>query len=272
MQEHLGQSVLVENVVGTEGSVGPARVARAANDGYLIGLGTFTTHVVNGLTMALPYDVVADFAPIALLSTQPMIIVGRRDLPVKNLKELIAWLKANPNKAIQGSTGLKGSTHLAGVLFQQITGTRFLVVPYRGTTLAMQDLVAGRIDLIFDLSSLSMPLVRAGKIRAFAIMGKERLPGMPDVPTADEAGLPGFHIAWWSGLWSRAGTPKDVIAKLNAAVIGALASESLRKRLTYMGYQVYPSRQQTPEALAALQKAEMSRWLPVVRKAGMKAN
>jgi tripartite-type tricarboxylate transporter receptor subunit TctC len=272
MQERLGQSVVVENVTGAAGSIGPGRVARAAGDGHTIALGTFGTHVVNGSAMTLPYDVVTDFAPIALISHQPMIIVGRKDLPANSVKELIAWLKANPDKASQGSTGLGSSVHLAGLMFQQRTGTQFTFVPYRGTNLAMQDLVAGRIDLIFDLSSLSMPLVRAGTIKAFAVMGKDRLPGMPDVPTTDEAGLPDFHMAWWAGLWARGGTPSDVVAKLNAAVTAALARDEVRKRLADLGYFVYPAGEQTPEALAALQKSETEKWAPVIRNAGIKLN
>jgi tripartite-type tricarboxylate transporter receptor subunit TctC len=272
MQDSLGQSVVVENVTGAAGSIGPGRVLRAANDGYTISLGTSGTHVVNGATMTLPYDVVKDFDPIALLSTQPMMIVARKDMPAKDLRELIAWLKANPDQAKQGSTGLGSSIHLAGVLFQQLTGTRFSFVPYRGTNLAMQDLVAGRIDLIFDLSSLSIPLVRAGTIKAYAIMANSRLPAVPEIPTTDEAGLPGFHASVWMGLWARAGTSKDITAKLNAAVVNALSNQVVRTRLADLGHEVFPKDQQTPEALAAFQKSEIDKWWPIIKAAGIKVN
>ncbi|MEX2036970.1 MAG: tripartite tricarboxylate transporter substrate-binding protein, partial [Xanthobacteraceae bacterium] len=191
------------------------------------------------------------------------------DLPANNLKELIVWLKANPDKARQGTTGLGGSTHLAGILFQKLSGTKFDFIPYRGLNLAMQDLLAGRIDLLFDLSSLSMPFVKSNKIKAYAIMGKERHPQMPEVPTVDEAGLPGFHMTWWAGLLAPAGTPKEIAAKLNAALTDALAGDAVRKRLANMGYAVYPADQQTPEALSALQKSELDKWMPIVKDAGL---
>jgi tripartite-type tricarboxylate transporter receptor subunit TctC len=268
-QGPLGQSVVVENVPGAGGSLGLGRLARAAPDGYTLGMGLFTTQVINALGQKLPFDVITDFTPIGLMAHQPMMVVGRKDLPANNLKELIAWLKANPGKARQGSTGLGGSTHLAGLLFQKLSGTTFDVIPYRGLNLAMQDILAGRIDLLFDLSSLSMPFVKDGRIKAFAIMGKERHPQMPDVPTVDEAGLPGFHMTWWAGLLAPGGTPKEITAKLNAALTDALANEDVRKRLANMGYGVYPADKQTPEALLALQKSEMDRWMPIVKEAGL---
>ncbi len=268
-QEPLGQSVVVENVPGAGGSLGLGRLARAAADGYTLGMGTFTTHVINALGQKLSFDTTADFTPIGLISHQPMMVVGRNDLPANNLKELIAWLKATPDKARQGTTGLGGSTHLAGLLFQKLSGTQLDIVPYRGLNLAMQDLLAGRIDLLFDLASLSMPFVQSNKIKAFAIMGTERHPQMPDVPTVDEAGLPGFHMAWWAGLYGPAGMPKQITAKLNAALTDALASDAVRKRMSNMGYAVYPAHQQTPEALSALQKSDLDRWMPIVKDAGL---
>jgi tripartite-type tricarboxylate transporter receptor subunit TctC len=268
-QAPLGQSVVVENVPGAGGSLGLGRLARAAADGYTLGMGTFTTQVINPLGQKLPFDVGTDFTPIGLMAHQPMMVVGRNDLPANDLKELINWLKADPDKARQGTTGLGGSTHLAGILFQKLSGTKFDFVPYRGLNLAMQDLLAGRIDLLFDLSSLSMPFVQSNKIKAFAIMGKDRHPQMPDVPTAEEAGLPGFHMAWWAGLFAPAGMPKEITAKLSAALTDALASDDVRKRLSNMGYAVFPADQQTPEALSALQKSELDRWMPIVKDAGL---
>lgn len=272
MQGLLGQSVVIENVTGGGGSIGAGRVARAANDGYTLCVGTSGSHVVNGATMALPYDVVGDFSPVALLSTQPMMIVSRKDLPANDLKGLIAWLKENPDKATQGTTGLGGILHLSGALFQHLTGTRFAFVPYRGANLAMQDLVAGRIDIILDLSSLSMPLVNAGTIKAFAVMADRRLPALPQVPTVDEAGLPGFHGAVWLALWAPKGTPKEVVAKLNATVVEILADASVRTRLGGLGHEIFPRQLQTPEALADYQKREVDRWWPIAKTAGIKVN
>ena len=270
MQESLGQPVVVENVTGAAGSIGPGRVARAANDGYTLGLGTSGTHVLNGATMALPYDVVNDFEPVALLSNQPLMIVTRKDMPANNLKELIAWLQSNQDKATQGTTGLGSTNHLAGALFQQTTNTRFAFVPYRGTNLAMQDLVAGRIDMIFDLASLSIPLVRAGTIRAYVVMARNRLAAAPDVPTVDEAGLPEFYSSIWMGLWAPKGTPGAAVTKLNAAISDALANPTVRSRLQELGHELYPREQQTPKALAELQKSEVSKWWPIVKAAGIK--
>lgn len=269
MQQSLGQPVIVENVTGAAGSIGPGRVARAPSDGYTLSLGTSGTHVLNGITMALPYDVVNDFEPIALLSSQPLMIVARKDMPAGNLKELIVWLQSNQDKATQGTTGLGSTIHLAGVLFQQTTNTRFAFVPYRGTNLAMQDLIAGRIDMIFDLASLSTPLVRADKIKAYAVMAKSRLAAAPDVPTVDEAGLPGFYISIWLGLWAPKGTPSSVVAKLNSAVTAALNNPSIRKRLQDLGHELFPREQQTPKALAELQRSELAKWWPIVKAAGI---
>ena len=270
MQESLGQPVIVENVTGAAGSIGPGRVARASSDGYTLSLGTSGTHVLNGATMALPYDVVNDFEPVALLSNQPLMIVTRKDMPANNLKELIAWLQSNQDKATQGTTGLGSTNHLAGALFQQTTNTRFAFVPYRGTNLAMQDLVAGRIDMIFDLASLSIPLVRAGTIRAYAVMAKNRLAAAPDVRTVDEAGLRGFYSSIWMGLWAAKGTPETAVTKLNAAITDALANPTVRTRLQDLGHELYPREQQTLKALAELQNSEVAKWWPIVKAAGIK--
>jgi tripartite-type tricarboxylate transporter receptor subunit TctC len=270
MQGSLGQAVIVENVSGAAGSVGPGRVARAPADGYTLSLGTSGTHVLNVATMTLQYDVLNDFEPIALLSSQPLMIVARKDMPANNLEELTAWLRSNQDKATQGTTGLGSTNHLAGVLYQRMTKTRFAFVPYRGTNLAMQDLVGGRIDVIFDLASLSIPLVQAGTIKAYAVLAKERLASLPDVPTVDEAGVPGFYSAIWMGLWAPKGTPKPAITKLNAAVTEALANPVVSKRLTDLGHELFPPEQRTPEALAAFQKGEAEKWWPIVKDAGIK--
>jgi tripartite-type tricarboxylate transporter receptor subunit TctC len=223
---------------------------------------------VNGAVNALGYDLLKDFEPVALIANGPQLIVARKAMPANDLKEFIAWLKANPDKASQGTAGTGGTSHLAGVLFQMQTGTRFQFVPYRGS--AMQDLVAGNIDLMIDQASNALPQVRSGSIKVYAVASKTRMAAAPDIPTADEAGLPGFHISNWFAFWAPKATPKDVIAKLNAAFIAALADPTVRRRLTDLGLEISPREQQTPEALAAFHKAEIEKWWPIIRAAGIK--
>jgi tripartite-type tricarboxylate transporter receptor subunit TctC len=271
MKVSLGQSVIIENVSGAGGTIGTGRVARAAPDGYTLSLGQLLTHVTNGAAYALQYDVVNDFEPIALVSTTPYLLLGKTALPANDLNGLIAWLKANPNKATQGNTGVGSPVHLSGILFQKETGTRFGFVPYRGGTPALQDLVAGQIDVLFMDPTTSLAQVRAGNVKAFAVTAAARLSSAPDIPTVDEAGLPGFYVSQWYGLWGPKRTPAAVIAKLNAAVVEALADPGVRARLADLGQEIFPSDQQTPEALAALQKAEIAKWWPIIKEAGIKA-
>jgi tripartite-type tricarboxylate transporter receptor subunit TctC len=267
----LGQTVIIENVAGASGSIGGGRVARALPDGYVINFGSATTHVFNGAVYALPYDVLKDFEPVSLVASDPMLIVATKTMPARDLKELIAWLKANPNKASQGTAGSGSTLHLAGVLFQTETGTRFQFIPYRGSAPAMQDLVAGQIDLMIDLASSSLPQVRAGATKAYAVMAKRRLPSAPDIPTVDEAGVPGLYVSTWFALFAPKGTPANVIGRLNAAVVEALANANVRARLADLGQQIFPPDQQTPDALGALQKAEIEKWWPIIKAAGIKA-
>ena len=271
MRIPLGQTVVAENVTGANGSIGVGRAARAAPDGYTISLGAWPTHVVNGAIMSLNYDVLDDFEPVALLPTQPLVIVGRKSLAAQNLQELIAWLKANPDKASQGHAGVGSTAHIGGVFFQKQTGTQFAFVPYRGGGPAMQDLIAGQIDLMFDPAGSAVPHVLAGSIKAYAVTAKTRLTAAPDLPTVDEAGLPGMYVSLWHAFWVPKGTPKDIIAKLNAAAVEAMADPAVRKRLTAIGQELPPREMQTPEALAAYHKAEIARWWPVIKEAGIKA-
>ena len=269
MAQSLGQPVIIENVAGAAGTIAFSRVARAAADGYTLGIATWSTHVVSPVVYQLQYDVLRDFDPVALLTQTPLLLVAKKAMPANDLPELIAWLKANPNVAFQGVAG--GTDQVVGFLFQQQTGTRFQIVPYRGLALAMQDLLAGRIDLLFDQPSDALPQIRGGNIKAYAVTASNRIAVAPDIPAADEAGLPGLHITPWHSLWVPKGTPNDVIAKLNAAAVAALADPAVRKRLSDLGQGVVPRGQQTPEALALYYKAETDRWWPLIKAAGIKA-
>ncbi len=273
MRASLGQTVIIENVTGGAGSIGVGRVVRAAADGYTIIIGHWGTHVVNGVTYTLQYDLLKDLAPIAMIATTPSLIVSKPAVPAKDLKELIAWLKANPGKAAQGSGGAGSAAHIHGVFFQQRTGTQFQHVPYRGAAPAMQDLIGGQIDLMIDQVSNSLQHARTGKIRAYAVTAKARLNSGPDIPTVDEAGLTGFHTSVWHALWAPAATPGNVIATLNAAVVESLADPKVRQRLMVdLGQDIPPRAEQTPQALGVLHKAEIEKWWPVIRAANIKGN
>ncbi|MEA3153238.1 MAG: hypothetical protein QOK44_827 [Betaproteobacteria bacterium] len=270
MRASLGQSVIVENVTGANGNIGVGKVARAAPDGYTISIGHWSTHVVNGAVYPLPYDLLKDFEPVSLIATNSYLIVAKNAVPAGDLKSFIAWLKANPNKASEGTAGAGSPQHVSGVFFQNATGTRFQFVPYRGAAPAMQDLMAGEIDMIIDDPTSSLPQVRAGRIKAFAVTAKSRLAAAPDIPSVDEAGLPGFYFSRWHALWVPRGTPKEVISTLNAAVVGALADPTVRSRLADLGQEIFPREQQTPAVLGAYHKAEIEKWWPIIKAAGIK--
>jgi tripartite-type tricarboxylate transporter receptor subunit TctC len=271
MKTSLGQPVIVENVTGAGGSIGVGHVAHAAPDGYTIGIGNLSTHVINGATYALGYDVVKDFAAISLLTSEPMMAAARKTMPAADFKELLAWLRANPDKASAAVGGTGDITQIADILFQRETGTRFQLVPYRGTVLALNDVIGGRIDLVFMQASSLLPQVAAGNLKAYAVLAPKHITAAPDIPTIDEAGLPGFYVPYWFGLWAPKGTPKDVIGRLNAAVVEALADDGARSKLNELGREVVAHDQQTPEALAALQRAEIAKWWPIIAAAGLKA-
>jgi tripartite-type tricarboxylate transporter receptor subunit TctC len=270
MKSSLGQPVIVENVSGAGGTIAGGRVAHAPPDGYTLVLGNNGSHVVAGVTYALRYDLLNDFEPVALLSTYPYVLVARKTMPANDLNGLIAWLKANPDKATQG-TPRGGMAHIASLFFQKETGTRFQLVPYRGAAPAIQDLVAGQVDLGFSDPTAALPQMRAGTIKAYGVTTKARLGSAPDVPTLHESGLQGFDVSAWHGLWAPKGTPKNIIAKLNAAAIDALAVPTVRARLADLGQEIFPPDQQTPEALGAFQKAEIEKWWPIIKDAGIKA-
>jgi tripartite-type tricarboxylate transporter receptor subunit TctC len=268
MKRSLGQPVIIENITAASGSVGVGRVARARPDGYTIDLGATPTHVLNGAFYSLPYDLLNDFAPILPLVTTPIVLFARKTMPANDLNELIAWLKANPNKASAG-IGTSG-THLVSAFFQKETGTKFTFVPYRGLAPAMQDLVAGQTDFSF-LAPDQLPLVRAGSIKAYAVTSDTRLARAPDIPTFREMGLPAISWSTWIGLFAPKGTPKDIIGKLNVAAADALADPGVRARLADLAQEIFPREQQTPEALGALQKAEIENWWPIIKEFGIKA-
>ena len=271
MKTTLRQNIVVENAPGAAGSIGVGRVVRAAPDGYTIGIGHLGTHVFNGALQNLGYDLQNDLAPIILLPSNYSVIVTKKDVPAKDLKELVAWLKANPDQASVATAGIGSIAHVASAYFQEKTGVALRIVPYRGGAAAVNDVVAGHVTVIFDqLSAGSAGLYRSGKLKPFAVTAKSRLPSVPDLPTVDEAGIPGLYVSTWYGLWAPKGTPKDVIAKLNAAAAAALAEPELRKRLDAQSSVVPPREQQTPEALAAFQKAEIEKWWPVIKAANIK--
>jgi tripartite-type tricarboxylate transporter receptor subunit TctC len=271
MRASLGQPVVIENVTGASGSIGAGRVARAASDGYTIIYGALVTHVVNGAVYQLPYGVLTDFEPIALIADTPWLIAAKKDLPANDLRGLIAWLKANPEKASSGTAGPGSPSHIGGILFQNITGTRFQLVPYRGTAPSIPDLVSGTLDMAILDPITSLPQFRGGRIKIFAVMAKSRTVTAPEIPTVDEAGAPGLHISPWQAMWAPKGTPRDVIAKLNGAVVSTLNDPAIRNKFAEQSYEVGTREEQTPEYLGKFHKAEIERWWPIIKAAGIKA-
>ena len=272
MRTTLGQTILIENATGAGGSLGVGRVVRAAPDGYTISFGHLGTHVANGAIYKLDYDLVTDLEPVVLLPSNPMVIVSKNAVPAKSLRELIAWLKARPAPPIAGTAGAGSGSHIAGLYFENVTGIKLQFVPYRGTAPALTDLVAGQIDIIVDQLSNSISQVRAGTIRAYAVTDDKRVEEASDIPTTDEAGLPGFHMTLWSGLWVPKGTPKAIIAKLNAAAVDAMNDPAVRKKFENLGLQTPPADQLSPQALGAWQKAEIAKWWPMIKAADVKVD
>jgi tripartite-type tricarboxylate transporter receptor subunit TctC len=275
MAEHLRaslrQPIIVENVSGAGGTIGTGRVARAAPNGYTLGIGTFQTHVLIGAVYPLQYDLLKDFEPVALLGSSPNLIVARSAVPAKDLKELMAWLRVNNDKVSQGHIGVGGGQHLCGIAMENSIGAHWQFVPYRSAALAMQDLVGGQIDLMCTSLGTSPAMVRSGQVKTYAVTARTRLASAPEIPTVDEAGLPGLYISAWYGLYAPKGTSKDIIDKLNAAVASALADPAVRQRFADLGLEIPPHEQQTPEALGAFQKNEIEKWWPIIKAAGIKA-
>jgi tripartite-type tricarboxylate transporter receptor subunit TctC len=270
MRRSLGQPVVVENVTGGDGNIATARAAHARPDGYTIEIGNPSTHALNGAFYSLSYDVLNDFVPISPIVTVSGIYYGRKTMPANDLQELIAWLKANPGKASVGV--YSGVGRLVSEHFQKETGTRFTFVPYRGLGPVLQDMAAGEIDLCLSGLPAFLPLMRAGTIKAYAVTSERRLAVAPEIPTVGELGLPRLSYApFWFGLFAPKGTPKDIINKLNAAVVDALADAATRSRLVDLGEEIIPDDQQSPEALRALQEADIKKWWPLIKEFGVKA-
>ena len=270
MRQSLGQTVIVENTTGAGGTAGAGRLARSAPDGYTIGIGQNGSHVVNGATYSnLTYDVVKDFEPITLICITPFTITARKTVPAENLQSFIAWLKANPNKTV-GTAGQGSISHVCGLIFQQTTGTQLQFVPYRGIAPAMQDIVAGNLDMIISDPVATLPQLRGGNVKVFAVCDRSRLKSAPEIPTVDEAGLPGYHVALWHGLWAPRGTPKPILDRLHGAAVEALADPGVRSRLEQLGQDIYPRERQNPQALAAQQKSEIERWWPIIKAGNIK--
>jgi tripartite-type tricarboxylate transporter receptor subunit TctC len=270
MSAQLGQPMVIENVTGAGGSIGLARAARAAPDGYTLSIGNWLSHVGASAVYPVSYDVLKDFAPVSLLTVSPVLVIAKSNFPANDLRELIAWLKANPDQASAATVGVGSAAHVSGAYFQRVTGTRFHFVPYRGGGPAMQDLVGGQVDLQFAEGTTALPAVRSRQVKTYAVMAPTRWFATPDVPTVDELGVPGLYLTFWHGLWVPKGTSDQIIAKLNAAVVDALADATVRRRLTDIGQEIMPRAQQTPEALAAYHKAEAEKWWPIIRAANIR--
>jgi tripartite-type tricarboxylate transporter receptor subunit TctC len=272
LHDYLGQPIVIENVAGAAGTIGVARAVRSPADGYTLSIGTSTTHMLTGGLYQLPFDLLTDLEPIVHIGSEPLLIVGKKSLPPNDLAELIAYLRANPDTASVGIAGVGATGHLAGISFQKATGTRFQFVPYRGNAPAMQDLLAGQIDFMIEPASNFRSLLRTGTVKPYAITDKSRLTSAPEVPTVDEAGLPGFHVSLWYGLWVPKSTANDIIAKLNAALVATLADPVVQKRFDELGVRITARDQQTPDALRSFQKAEAERWWPIIKAANITAN
>jgi tripartite-type tricarboxylate transporter receptor subunit TctC len=267
MRPLLGQSLIIENVGGAGGSIALGRVARATPDGYTIDIGQWDTHV-GGIIYNLNYDLQNDFEPVGLMSINPQLMVGRKNLPVDDLKGLVAWMKANPGRALLANQTAAAQT--SGLQLQQLTATTLQFIPYRGAGPALTDLLSGNVDLMVSQAAAVLPQVRAGTLKAIANLSPRRSQVIPEIPTAEEAGVPGLYTSGWFGFFAPKGTPRDIIAKLNGAMVEALADPAVRARFAELGIDVAAREQQTPAGLAAFYKAEVEKWWPIIKAANIK--
>jgi tripartite-type tricarboxylate transporter receptor subunit TctC len=272
MGASLGQPVVVENVAGADGTIATTRVSRAAADGYTLVIGNWNTQVANGVIYSQQNDIVKDFEPVMLLPSAPMVLIAKKALPATDLKEFIAWLKANPDKATFGTAGVGSPPHMLALMFRQQTGTHFQMIPYRGAGPAMQDVVAGQIDATFITVGPALPQVTSGAVKVFGLTSDKRMAAAPDIPTMDEAGLAHFYFSYWSGLYAPRGTPKEIVKAVGAAAVETMRDPKIREKLETQAFVIPPPDQQTPEALAALQRAEIAKWWPIIKEAGIKAD
>jgi tripartite-type tricarboxylate transporter receptor subunit TctC len=272
MGKSLGQPVVVENLTGADGTIATTRVVRAAADGYTLIVGNWNTQVANGLIYALQYDMVKDFEPVMLLPAAPMVLAAKKTTPATELKTFIAWLKANPDKASMGTAGVGSPPHMLALLFRQQTQTQFGLIPYRGAGPAMQDVIAGQIDATFITVAPALPQIAAGNLKVFGLTAQKRMAAAPDIPTMDEAGLPGFYFSYWSGLYAPRGTPPEIVRAIGAAAVAAMNDPQVRQKLDAQAFVTPTADQQTPQALSALQTAEIAKWSPIIKAAGIKAN
>ena len=270
MQESLGQPIVIENIAGAAGTIAVGRFVRMPADGYTLSIGTSTTHMLTGGLYSLPFDLLNDIDPVIMIGSEPLLIVTKKDFPASNLKELIAWLKDNPDKASVGIAGIGATGHLTGIALQKATSTKFQFVPYRGNGPAMQDLLAGQIDFQIEPASNFQAQVSAGNLKAIAVTSEKRMSTFPDTPTTDEAGLPNFVTSLWYGLWVPKGTPTDIIVKINATMRETLADPALEERLGELGIEPTPPELQSPEALSKYQRAEAAKWWPLIKAAEIK--
>jgi len=271
MGEALGQTIVVENTTGAGGTIGEGRISRATPDGYTIGIGQWGTNVATGAIYKLPYDLMKDFEPIGLIATQPFFIVARKTMPANNLKELLAWLRENGDKTNVGNSGVGSPSHVSAILFQKAVGVKLTMVPYRGAGDSTAALLGGQVDVMLNTPAISIAQMKAGQIKVYAVTAKNRIAVAPDVPTTDEAGLPGFYFTFWHALWAPKGTPKEIVAKLNGALRTALANPATRKKLIDLAQEIFPPDEQSPEALRKFQQAEIDKWWPIIKEAGIKA-
>lgn len=272
MSKQLHQTIVVENTSGAGGTIGVGRVVHATPDGYTMLIGQWGTNVATGAIYHLNFDLLKDLQPIGLIATQPFLIVARGNIPANNLKELIAWIKANPKTATEGNSGIGSPSHVSGILFQKAINSPIQMIPYRGAGESTQAIVSGQIDVLLNTPAVSMAQLKAKQVKVFAVTAPKRLATAPDIPTTDEAGLPGFYFTFWHALWVPKGTPKDVVAKLNGALRGALADPEIKNKLTALAQDIFPPDEQTPEALHKFQEAEIAKWWPVIKEAGITAH
>ena len=272
LRANLGQPILVDNTTGAGGTIGTGKVVRSAPDGHMVSIGHWGTHVVNGAYYTnLTFSVISDFEPVAWIASNPQLIVSKNAVPATNLKELVAWIGSNPKSILMATGGVGGASHIAAIYFQNQIGAKFEYVAYRGGAPVWPALLGGQVDMFVTQVSSAITHVRAGKVRAYAVTAKNRQAAAPEIPTVDEAGLPGLHTSVWHGLWLPKGTPRSIVSRLNSAVVVALADANVQKRFADLGQDIPVREQQTPEALGAHHKTEVDKWWPMIKAAGIKA-